>query len=92
MYPFWARNGRELVYRANNKMMAVDITTEPSFSPGKPRLLFESPMALSQRDFDVTPDGQSFLIIQAGEQQAEANQINVVLNWFEELKERVPVP
>ncbi len=39
----------------------------------------------------LTPDGQRFLMVQASEQQEEAaTQINVVLNWFEELKRRVP--
>jgi hypothetical protein len=41
--------------------------------------------------YDVSPDGQRFLMIQSGEKQAAATQINVVLNWFEELKRKVPV-
>ena len=35
-------------------------------------------------------DGQRFVMTQAGVQQEEAAQINVILNWFEELKQRVP--
>jgi eukaryotic-like serine/threonine-protein kinase len=35
--PVWNRNGRELFYRSGNKMMAVDITTEPGFRVGKPQ-------------------------------------------------------
>jgi hypothetical protein len=42
-------------------------------------------------NYDVTPDGQRFLMIKATEEEV-AGQINVILNWFEELKERVPVP
>ncbi len=38
----------------------------------------------------LTPDGQRFLMVQASEQEEAATQINVVLNWFEELKRRVP--
>ena len=41
--PVWNRNGRELFYRSGDKMMAVDIATQPSFSVGKPRMLFEGP-------------------------------------------------
>jgi len=41
--PVWNRNGRELFYRSGSKMMAVDITTEPAFSKGKPHMLFEGP-------------------------------------------------
>ena len=41
--PVWNRNGRELFYRSGDKMMAVDIATQPSFAAGKPRMLFEGP-------------------------------------------------
>ena len=90
-WPVWATNGRELFYRTANEMMAVDITTEPSFSMGKPRLLFKTPMVTARRDFDVTPDGQHFLMIRS-EQTSTPTHINVVLNWFEELKRLVPTP
>ena len=74
--------------------MAVDITTEPTFSAGTPRLLFEGSYVQSggfTAFYDVTPDGQGFVMVQVSEQQQEAaTQINVVLNWFEELKRRVP--
>jgi serine/threonine protein kinase/Tol biopolymer transport system component len=88
--PLWNRNGRELFYRSGNKMMAVEITTQPSFSAGTPKVLFEGPyqlLALSSPNYDVAPDGQRFLMLKPIEQAA---QINVVLNWFEELKRRVP--
>ena len=41
--PVWNPNGRELFYRSGDKMMAVDIATQPSFAAGKPRMLFEGP-------------------------------------------------
>ncbi len=91
--PVWARSGRELFYRNGDRMMAVEITTEPSFSAVTPRLLFEGPYdppAGTRANYDVSPDGQRFLMIKATEQEATSPQINVVLNWFEELKERVP--
>ncbi len=89
----WARTG-ELFYRNGDQMMAVEITTEPTFSAGAPSLLFEGTFqmaTLSRANYYVTPDGQRFVMIQASEQQQEAaTQINVVENWFEELKQRVP--
>ena len=84
--PRWARNGRELFYYYGNKMMAVDIKTEPTFTAGKPRLLFEGQFIAN---YDVSPDGQRFLMIQAVEPEQPATQINLVLNWFEELKRLV---
>jgi hypothetical protein len=92
--PVWNRNGRELFYRSGNKMMAVDITAQPSFSAGKPRVLFEGPYLPTPATFpnyDVSLDGQRFLMLKPAEKiQAQSTQINVVLNWFEELKQKVP--
>ena len=92
--PVWNRNGRELFYRSGNKMMAVDITTEPGFSVGKPQTLFEGPYLptpATMPNYDVSADGQRFLMLKPAEQaQASPTQISVVLNWFEELKQKVP--
>jgi len=75
-------------------MMAVDVVTRPSFSAGKPKVLFEAqylPTPLTNSNYDVSLDGQSFLMLKPIEQVGTApTQINVVLNWFEELKRRVP--
>ncbi len=92
--PVWNRNGQELFYRSGDKMMAVEIATQSGFAAGTPRLLFEGPYEqppVPTSNYDVSPDGQSFLMLKASEQaQAAPTQINVVLNWFEELKRRVP--
>jgi len=75
-------------------MMAVDIVTQPGFAPGKPRMLFEGqylPSLATAPYCDVSPDGQRFLMLKPSEQALAApTQINVVLNRFEELKQRVP--
>jgi eukaryotic-like serine/threonine-protein kinase len=91
--PVWNPKGRELFYRNGNKMVAVDVSTQPTFSAGKPKMLFEGPYVPTPRsfpDYDVSPDGQRFLMLKANEQAQAPAQINVVLNWFEELKRRVP--
>ena len=92
--PVWNRNGRELFYRSGNRMMAVDIAIQPSFAAGKPRTLFEGPYlptAATIPNYDVSADGQRFLMLKPSEQaQSAPTQINVVLNWFEELKQKVP--
>ena len=91
--PLWARNGRELFYRTGDKVMAVEITTQPSFQAGTPRLVFEGSYVrhggTPETNFAVTPDGQRFLMLKAVEQQPQS-EIRVVLNWFEELKAKVP--
>ena len=75
-------------------MMAVDITTQPGFAAGKPRQLFEGRYirsGYSVCNYHVSPDGQRFLMLKPVEQeQAAPTQINLVLNWTEELKRLVP--
>jgi eukaryotic-like serine/threonine-protein kinase len=91
--PVWNPKGRELFYRNGNKMMAVDVSTQSTFSAGKPKMLFEGPYVPTPRsfpDYDVFPDGQRFLMLKADTQAQAPAQINVVLNWFEELKQKVP--
>jgi eukaryotic-like serine/threonine-protein kinase len=96
--PLWSRNGREIFYRSGNKMMVVEVTTQPSFSASKPRVLFEGPYLLglfpnSGGAYDVTSDGQRFLMVkETAAASTSTAQINVVLNWTEELKRRVPAP
>lgn len=91
--PVWNRNGRELFYRSGGKMMAVDVATQPSFTAGKPRVLFEGPYLptpLTSANYDVSPDGQRFLMLKPNESTEAPTQISVVLNWFEELKQKIP--
>ncbi|MBI4478795.1 MAG: PD40 domain-containing protein [Acidobacteria bacterium] len=95
--PAWAHSGRELFFRIDDKMMVVDVTTGPSFSVGKPRMLFEGSYTHAAgseevlfSNYDVAPDDQRFLMIEPSQQERDATQINVVLNWFEELKQKVP--
>ena len=94
--PVWSPDGTELFYRSGDRMMVVSVETEPTFRKGRPEVLFEGSYATSLRFsvgyqyYDISPDGQQFLMIKA--EQTSATQINVVLNWFEELKRLVPTP
>jgi len=84
--PVWARDGRELFYRQGDRMMAVEVTLGASFSAGKPRVLFEGRYETfpGLRSYDIAPDGRGFLMLQTSDTGAPA-QLQVVLNWFEEL-------
>jgi hypothetical protein len=92
--PVWNRNGRELFYRNGNRVMAVDIVASATFSAGKPQVLFEGPYEptlMTNANYDVSLDGRRFLMLKASAPEEEAlTQINVVLNWFEDLRRRVP--
>jgi dipeptidyl aminopeptidase/acylaminoacyl peptidase len=91
--PKWNPNGRELSYRNGSKMMVVEIATQPGFSAGTPRMLFEkayvlTPVPQTFQYYDVSRDGQRFLMVKEG--QSVPTSINVVLNWVEDMKRRVP--
>jgi serine/threonine-protein kinase len=91
--PVWSPKGRELFYVNGDKMMAVDIATTPAFVAGTPRVLFEGvyePSPTGPAGFDVSRDGRRFLRVQTVGAQPPTDRINVVLNWFEELKRLVP--
>ncbi len=92
--PRWSADGHELFYRLGDKMMVVEVQSEPAFSSGRPQLVFEVPYLTDQfstSNYDISPDGQRFLMIKAVEEEGgQQDQINVVLNWFEELKRLVP--
>ena len=97
--PVWAPDGRELFYRRpdDQAMMVAPVETEPTFSPGNADVLFEAtsfPVVTGPRRFDIAPGGQRFLMIKEGGTSSEDTappQITVVINWFQELTERVPV-
>jgi len=87
----WSRSGKELFYMNGRKMMAVAIGARSELTIGKPELLFEGDYAFAGylADFDVTPDDRAFVMVRS-EQSKSWVQLNVVLNWFDELKRRVP--
>jgi serine/threonine-protein kinase len=91
--PVWSRDGRELFYWRENRLMAVDVETGSAFKAGAPQLLFEAPYirqptpGSGSQNYDVSPDGQRFLMVLPGE---AAMELHVVLNWFDELNRLVP--
>ena len=100
--PRWSPDGRELFYWGpGGRMMAVQVEADASLSLGAPSVLFRGPYYEGDsesiaRTFDLSPDGERFLMIkgvdESGTEDASPRRINVVVNWFQELEERVPVP
>jgi serine/threonine protein kinase/Tol biopolymer transport system component len=91
-HPRWNRNGKELFYReGTSKMMAVDLNFTPDPVPSSPRLLFDRRYAfgisLTTPNYDVSPDGQRFVMVK---DESESGRLSFVLNWFQELKKRIP--
>jgi Tol biopolymer transport system component len=90
--PVWARSGKELFYRNGDQMMAVDVQAQP-FRAARPKVLFTGryhhPDAVGSTQYDVAPNGD-FVMLSVAEGDQAATQINLLMNWFEELKARVP--
>jgi serine/threonine protein kinase/Tol biopolymer transport system component len=101
--PLWSPDGRELFYRNGDSVMAVAVQTEAAFKAGIPGTLFRgmyvyvSVGGYDLHTWDISPDGKRFLMmkeaVSAGKPAAAETprKINIVLNWLEELKQRVPV-
>ena len=90
-HPRWNPNGKELFYRSGNKMMVVDVSMGSDLKPSRPRVLFEQRYAFGSAqtipNYDVSPDGQRFLMVK---DDSASGRLNIVLNWLEELKRLAP--
>jgi serine/threonine-protein kinase len=91
--PLWTRGGRELVYRNGDSVMAVGFDPDRGRS-GPPALLFAGPYPdnpgwTRPRSYDVSSDGERFLMTRL-QPDRPTPRIVVVLNWFDELRAKVP--
>jgi Tol biopolymer transport system component len=87
--PRWSREGRELFYRDGTHLMAVGVETAEDFTATRPEPLFEdSAPPWLDGGYDVSPDGQRFLMMEVEEEGAK--EIVIILDWFDELERLVP--
>lgn len=90
--PRWRGDGKELYYVEGNTLVAVEATTSPSCSAGAATPLFSDAGLLDNdgfRPYDVTEDGQRFVVVTPAEGAGESRPvIRVVQNWFEEFRDR----
>ena len=86
--PVWSRDGTRLFYRNDQRIMVARIATEPELQPSTPTVAFQGDFVnVGGRSYDVATDG-TFLIIDGGD--GLTSTLNVMPNWFEELKRLVP--
>ena len=81
--PRWRRDGREIFYLEQSKLMAVSVATTPGLTLGIPAVLFQK-MSL-QNGYDVSADGKRFLVLDRPPGEPPL-AIHVVHNWFEEFR------
>jgi Tol biopolymer transport system component len=91
--PMWTRGGRELVYRKGDSVMSAVVDLQKGRSD-RPAALFAGPYPdnpgwTRPRSYDVSRDGERFLMTKLPAVQPRP-QIAVVLNWFDELRAKVP--
>ena len=95
-HPLWAPDGRELFYLDDGRLMAVPVATDETFTLGNPEVVFEGRYFIDfpGRPYDVSPDGERFLMIKEGTRSGDAppaSQIVLVQSWHLELLDQVPV-
>jgi serine/threonine-protein kinase len=95
--PLWRRDGRQLYYRLGDLMMVVDIGSGGLPEVSKPRVLWRGNYLAgagsscgmagpTSSNYDVTPDGERFLMIEDASPAVECERLRVVSNWSLELK------
>jgi hypothetical protein len=85
----WSSDGRELFYRDGHRLMAVDIRTDQGFSAGAPRPLFDDAFVTTPNGvtgYSIAADGRRFLFPQHVQPSPAPTRINLVLNWFSDLR------
>ena len=95
-YPRWGRQGSgELFYvDLDGAMMAASVQLSPSLELGRVTKLFDGvrpPSFVSGNPYDISPVDGRFLVVANVAAPGESTTISVVLNWFEELRELVPL-
>ena len=95
--PLWSRNGKQLFYvggAQEDEYWVADVHTGGGFSASKPRLLFKSnefAVGGPARAWDISPDGQRFLMVRLGERKPQpVTELFLVQNWLEELRRLAP--
>lgn len=92
--PIWARSGGEVYYRQGDQIIASRIAVEPNLMVGRPRSMYQCPGLLAtplSRNYAITPEGQ-FIFLRTQEDHTRVSNLQVILNWFSDLRRRVPVP
>ena len=87
----WRADGRELFYRSGGQMVAVDVLDRPAFAIGEPRRLFTDIYDNSEQfNYATFADGDHFLMIER-DPRGDGRRVELILNWHQELLERMPV-
>ena len=95
--PLWSPDGRELYYQqqvpdGHIAVYAAEVSDAPTFTLGRATRLFQGPYVGAipfGRNYDIAPDGERFLMVRQATGGEVLTNLNVVVNWFEELRQRL---
>jgi serine/threonine-protein kinase len=90
--PLWSRDGRELFFQNGGKLMAVTVTPGAAWSASEPHVVYEGRFLRGSNgntSWTISKDGTRFLRIQLVEPERAITHVELVLNWFSELQQRV---
>jgi len=89
--PRWSRDGREIFFVNRGSLCSATVRTSPIFTTEAPSELFKVPeeILFGDRVYDVTPDGQRFIMVQKDPFELRPIELVMVPNWLEELKTRM---
>lgn len=97
--PLWSPDGRQLFYvdvkDGAGRLTSVDVRVQPTFAVSAPESLpINTSFVETLRPYDITPDGRQFVVTVPNDEPASDRapvlRLRVVLNWLEDLKQRVP--
>ena len=88
--PLWTRDGRELVYRESDRLLALPVKLDSMVSIGRPREVARGRfMQARARGYDISADGDRVLIVRPGDDTSTPAALVVVQHWVNELEARV---
>ena len=105
LYPLWSPDGKQIFYLTAGRggaaagINAVDVHTKPTVVSGEAVLLPLERIPFGQlnrgRNYDISPAGKQFIVLLPPDQVQSGDpapvRINIVVNWFSELKNHIPV-
>jgi Tol biopolymer transport system component len=92
--PVWSHTAHELFYTSAGNIMVAPYTVKgDTFVAGKPRIWARLPAGIASEGFDLAPDGKRGVVaapVEEGQAQIEQGHVTFLLNFFDELRRRVP--
>ena len=89
--PLWSPDGREIIYRFGVDWLSVSFSDQPELDLGEATVVLSGPFInVAGYSWDLSPDGQRFLVIENPEASSPLTELVVISNFFDEVRRRIP--